>query len=88
MCVVWCASSNSARERIVASQSSDSFAASRNPRARSMRVNAAVTRLLMRNEGWKLAGIFHPVTAIPSGTRTRPVRRSFSERPLKRSQLS
>jgi hypothetical protein len=51
MCVVWCASNNSARERIVATQSSESFAASRNPRARSIRVNPAVARLLIRNDG-------------------------------------
>src|SRR5687768_5736596 len=42
MCVVWCASRTSARSPMRRIQSSESFAASRNPRARSMRVSIAV----------------------------------------------
>lgn len=54
MCVVWCASSRNARDRIAATHSSESFAASRNPRARSMRVSAAVIGFVMEKRGAKL----------------------------------
>src|SRR5262245_52408020 len=40
MCVVWCASQTSARERMVASQSSESATASRKAPARSTRASA------------------------------------------------
>jgi hypothetical protein len=47
MCVVWCASSSSARWLMREIQSSDSVAASRNPRARSIAVNPAVMAFVM-----------------------------------------
>jgi hypothetical protein len=47
MCVVWCASSSSARWLMRRTQSSDSVAASRNPRARSIAVSPAVMALEM-----------------------------------------
>ena len=76
ICVVWCASKSSARERIVASQSSESFVVSRSPR-RSIRVNCSRHVVADAKRRPRPAGDSSSVTAIPPGTRTRPVRRSF-----------
>lgn len=57
MCVVWWASSRSARERITEIQRSDKVAASRKPRARSMRVSDAAMALVMEKRGAKLMSV-------------------------------
>ena len=53
MCVVWCASSSSARWLMRRTHSSDSVAASRNPRARSIAVSPAVMALVIVKRGAK-----------------------------------
>ena len=53
MCVVWCASSSSARWLMRRTHSSDNVAASRNPRARSIAVSPAVIALVMVKRGAK-----------------------------------
>jgi hypothetical protein len=54
MCVVWWASSARARFCILEIQSSNNLAASRNPRARSILVSAAVMACVIVNRGKKL----------------------------------
>src|SRR6266508_4455577 len=54
MCVVWWASSSSARWLMRRTHSSDSVAASRNPRARSIAVNPAVMAFVIVKRGAKL----------------------------------
>jgi hypothetical protein len=51
MCVVWWASRRSARWLIRRTHSSESVAASRNPRARSIVVSAAVMRFVIVKVG-------------------------------------
>jgi hypothetical protein len=51
MCVVWCASSKSARWLMRRTHSSDSVAPSRNPRARSIDVSPAVITLVIVKRG-------------------------------------
>jgi hypothetical protein len=52
---------------MAASQSSESFAASRNPRARSIRVNAAAIGFVMVKRGWKLTISLWFIPRCPAG---------------------
>ena len=68
MCVVWCASSSSARWLMRRTHSSDSVAASRNPRARSIAVSPAVIALVIVKRGAKpLTSQLPPEGAVLEG---------------------
>jgi len=68
MCVVWCASSSSARWLMRRTHSSDSIAASRNPRARSIAVSPAVIALVIVKWGAKpLTSQLPPKGAVLEG---------------------